>query len=114
MRFVVIFTAGPVRHMSVRAGALMRETTNKDGQRPCEPATSMFAWAVASMSGWPGRVSAGQHYVQHRMEALRRDGAVRAWLQAPGDDAGESPEQLRRMGIAADRIMSRIDTSGIS
>jgi hypothetical protein len=50
MRFAVIFTAGPVRHMSVRAGALMRETMDKDGQRPCEPATSMFTWAIASMS----------------------------------------------------------------
>ena len=25
-----------------------------------------------------------------------------------------SPEQLRRLGLAADRIMSRIDTSGIN
>jgi hypothetical protein len=25
-----------------------------------------------------------------------------------------SPEQLRRVGLAADRIMSRIDTSGIN
>ena len=41
MRLAMIFTAGSVRHMSVRAGARMGETTDKHGQRPCEPA-SMF------------------------------------------------------------------------
>ncbi len=34
MRLVVIFVAGPVRHMSVRAGSRMGETTDKHGQRP--------------------------------------------------------------------------------
>src|ERR1039457_5179676 len=35
MRLVVIFTAGPVRHMTVRAGPRTGETTDKHGQRPC-------------------------------------------------------------------------------
>lgn len=34
MRLAMIFTADPVRHMSVRVGARMRETTDKHGQRP--------------------------------------------------------------------------------
>jgi hypothetical protein len=73
--------------MSVRAGARTGETTDKHGQRPCEPATSTFTWAMACMSGWPGRVSVEQHYVRRCMEALRRDGAVRAQFKVPGDAA---------------------------
>ena len=42
MRLAMIFTTGSVRHMSVRAGAWMGETTDKHGQRPYERATSMF------------------------------------------------------------------------
>lgn len=34
MCFVVIFAAGPVRHMSVPAGPRAGETTGKHGQRP--------------------------------------------------------------------------------
>jgi hypothetical protein len=34
MRLVVIFAAGAVRHMSVRVGPRMGETTDKHGQRP--------------------------------------------------------------------------------
>ena len=51
MRLAAIFTAGPVRHMSVRAGARTGETMDKNGQRPCEPATSTSTWAMAWMSG---------------------------------------------------------------
>ena len=47
MRLVVIFTAGPVRYMSVRAGARAGETTDNHGQRPCEPATSTFTQIMA-------------------------------------------------------------------
>ena len=51
MRLAMVFAACPVRHMSVRAGARMRENTDKHGQRPCEPTTSTFTWANASMGG---------------------------------------------------------------
>jgi len=51
MRLAMIFTARPVRHMSVRAGARMRESADKHGQRPCEPATSTFTWAMARAAG---------------------------------------------------------------
>ncbi len=37
MRLVVIFAPGPVRHMSVRAGSRIGETTDKHGRRPCGP-----------------------------------------------------------------------------
>ncbi len=33
--------------MSVSPGDRMGETTDKNGQRPCEPATSMFTYASA-------------------------------------------------------------------
>jgi hypothetical protein len=87
-------------YVAVRAGALMRETTDKHGQRPCEPPNSMSTWAMAWMSGQDGGVSAGRRYVQHCMEALRRDGTVRAWFQAPGN-AGEWRTAMRRACRAA-------------
>lgn len=49
MRLVVIFAAGPVRHMSVRAGARAGETTDSHGQRPCKLATSGFAWSASAI-----------------------------------------------------------------
>src|ERR1039457_1012310 len=49
MPLVVIFAAGPVRHMSVRPGPRMGETTDKHGQRPCGP----LAWDRAG--DWRGR-----------------------------------------------------------
>jgi hypothetical protein len=52
MRLVVIFAAGPVRHMSVRAGARAGETTDNHGQRPCEPANSRFSYVLTEDGQW--------------------------------------------------------------
>ena len=57
---MAIFAAGPVRHMSVRAGAVGDEMTENHGQRPYRPATSTFSSALAPVSGWPGGVSVEQ------------------------------------------------------
>src|ERR1035441_3625828 len=85
MLLVVIFVAGPVRHMPVRAGSRMGETTDKHGQRPCRapgPGRGRrLARAVddppACTSHGPGRETAAQRRIRRRPRvntAAGRDG----------------------------------------
>lgn len=68
-------------------------------QRQPDPADGRFTSAILTEQGFQALADAAPGHVAH-VRSLVIDVL--------------SPEQLRRMGIAVDRIMSRIDTSGIS
>jgi DNA-binding MarR family transcriptional regulator len=67
-------------------------------RREPDPADGRFTHAILTEDGFQTLAEAAPGHVAH----------VRLIIDAL------SPEQLRRAGLAADRIMSRIDTSGIN
>jgi hypothetical protein len=68
---MAIFAASPVRHVSVRAGAVGDEMTENHGQRPYRPLPARSARPWPPMSGQPDGVS------------IEQLGADRAVLAAP-------------------------------
>jgi len=89
MRLAMIFAVGPVRHMSVRAGARMRETTDKHGQRPCGALTSMFTWCMAWEEFPVGIDDVGEASDDGKCDAgIRYEGS---WLDTAGDHQRDYP-----------------------
>jgi len=68
-------------------------------RREADPTDGRFTNAILTEKGFQTLVEAAPGHVAH-VRSLVIDAL--------------SPEQLRRLGLAADRIMSRIDTSGIN
>src|ERR1039457_2272711 len=113
MLLVVIFVAGPVRHMSVRAGSRMGETTDKHGQRPCGspglgPGRRLArarGYHPACTSHGPGRETAGQRRIWLRPRvntAAGRDGLTPGTGHgaARGDPRPWSPGYMQNAYLA--------------
>ena len=123
MRLAMIFAAGPVRHMSVRAGARAGETTDNHGQRPCKLATSRFAWSASAIHvgcAWNIRGKPGCDAEQMQFQGvcvanladLRKPGRRGKGRQARCKRAGKRLGSSQRREIAFHDAQSRAGASG--
>jgi len=105
----VIFAAGPVRHMSVRAGVRAGEIADNHGQHPCGPRYQHVCLGHGLICGQPGRAS---HPAVDQRE-LPDPGQRRAQGGRQPALIGELAQQ-RRPGMADQAVAaSRLADSGV-